>query len=62
MIDIPLKYLCSRLEDKVIEVDLNASEEGIAETFQYKVGENYITRTEISLNTIIIQKMCIRDS
>ena len=55
IIDIPLKYLFSKLDDKVIDVGLDTSKNFVSEKLQYKVVESYITRTEIIWNTTVIR-------
>ena len=53
--DIPLTYLFSKLDDKVIEVGLDTSESVATKKLKCKVVERDLTRSEIILNTIIIR-------
>ena len=55
MIDIQLTYLFSKLDDRVIEIRFNTSENFVLETLPYKVIERYLTRTEIVLKTIAVR-------
>ena len=56
-----MKYLFSKLEDRVMEIRFNTCENVVLETLPYKVVVRKWTRTEIILKTIVIRTIRVTD-
>ena len=55
IMNIPLKYSFSKLDDKVIEIGLEINENFAAENSEHKVVARELARTEIIPNTLVIR-------
>ena len=53
--NVPLTYLYSKPEDKVMDLNFDTIANFLEENLQYRVTERYLTRTEIIMDTIIIR-------